>query len=397
VSQYLYEKFWSDDAQLAVKKDIAHLLDNNNLLLLTGAGFSNNFGYPMWGKFLNDLNAKIGNPVDPNDKICKTNETLDYLKYAQEIDKKFKEDSNGKYDLINIIYTTFNPDKFETKEVFYKNLLQLGFQGFITLNYDTSLEQLIQQFQLSQQLVNPINVCNKESKIEVKKFLDNITEKKEIFSNILHLHGIFKEPNNIILTQSSYDDWYHKGSLAEIQSLTEQITTSIEKYNDPTTTLKVSELFTRIRIMFGSGTLNSDHKKLIWLIFARYRILFLGFSANDSYFMNLLDIVKDDLVLPRTPVHYIFEKYNPTKSENEKEEKERSCERLIKKGLWPVFYPVIDNNYERGLESIVRELESLKTEKQDGIIHPCSPPHQKTPVLSRRSITEITDEMMELR
>jgi len=394
VSRYLYEKYWSNEAQLAIKKEIASLLENKNLLLVTGAGFSNNFGYPMWGQFLDDINTEIGSPINKNDQICQTEGNLDYLKYAQEIVNKIQSDPSRKNDISRFVFDTFKPEKFETNSVFYKNLMELGFQGFATLNYDISLELLIQR--LVNQFTSSINVCNKNYKFEIKTFFDNVSEKKEVFSNVLHIHGLYKEPTEIILTQSSYNEWYHKGSLEEIQKLTNEITDRIRETRAPVIEGKLAELLSRIRYMFDPGTLNSDHKKLIWLIFARYRILFVGFSADDSFFMNLLEIVKDDFVLPSKPIHYIFAKYNPAEPKIEQEEKEKICERLVKKGLWPIFYPVIGNNYEAGLEKIVRELESLKTEGRIKKQSHREKRQQGRPVAGK-TISEITDEMMRLR
>jgi len=407
VSQYQYEQYWSNQAQLAVKKDIAKLLNDQALLLLTGSGLSSNFGYPSWIKVLDDLNAEIGNSVNKNDPKCQTNGNLDFLKYAQEIESKYREDPSKKNDIANFIFEWFSEDIFKITSEFYESLLVLGFQGFATLNYDTSLERLIKRYNLEEQSVNSINVCNEDCSIQVKNFLNNLTEKKATFQNVLHIHGVYSNPKSIILTQSSYDKFYNNGSIDEFQRLTQEITEKIREKRDPDLDGLLSKLLAHIRLMFDSKSLNSRHKKLIWLIFARYRILFVGFSADDSYFMSLLDVVKDDFTLPSKPLHYLLVKYTPAKldegndiqseEEREKLDKEKICEQLVKKGVWPIFYPVTDNDYQAGLERVTGEIESLKNlvKKPDCPQIPTLMKPKSTHEIMDRKISDVTNELLE--
>jgi hypothetical protein len=360
VSQYLHENYWSEEAQNKAKEYISTSLNENNLLLITGAGFSKNFGYPIWSEFLDYLNEQIGTPIDKNDSRCQTNGKLDYLKYSQEITKEYNNDPSRRHDINNHISNCFKKERFLITSEFYKNLMELGFRGFATLNYDFSLELLITKYRLTTVPSSPINACNEDCQIEVKKFLDNLSERKDVFNNILHLHGIYTEPNKIILTQASYNSWYNRGSLTDLQNLLDQIMEEIRSFSDPGIEGKFAQMMAQIRIMFDSGTLNSRHKKLIWLIFARYQIFFIGFSAEDTYFMNLLDVVKDDFTLPSKPIHFVLVRFTPNTTELENDEKDSICDKLIKKGVWPIFYPVENNEYEKGLEKFVREIEGLK-------------------------------------
>jgi ribosomal protein S13 len=394
VSPYPNEQYWSDEAQNDIKRHIATLLCENNLLLITGAGFSNNFGYPIWNKFLDFLNKQIGNPIDKTSPQCQTDGSLDYLKYAQEIANKYLEDPSRSNDIKNYIFECFNSDKFSVSSDFYKNLLELGFRGFATLNYDCALELLINRYGLTNRPSNSVNVCGDYSSIEIKKFLDNVSEKKDVFYNILHLHGIYREYGKIILTQASYDDWYNRGSLTNIEKLTNEIIERIISQNDPVTERKITELMSQIKFMFDSKTLNSQHKKLIWLIFARHQILFIGFSADDTYFMNLLEVVKDDFTLPSKPVHFVLTKFSPNEPDIENCEKELICEKLIKKGLWPIFYPVENNEYEKGLEEFVREIEALKQRICKDKNVSLQDNKQKISPDPARSIKDITRDML---
>ncbi len=79
--------------------------------------------------------------------------------------------------------------------------------------------------------------------------------------------------------------------------------------------------------------------------------------------MNLLNVVIDDFMLPSTPEHYVLTSYKHTETHKENREKESICRKMIERGVFPVFYPVIDSNYEKGLRDVILEIDNLKTRK----------------------------------
>ncbi len=212
MSESSIQYYCSEAAQSDAKKKIAALTDKKDLILVTGAGFSSNFGYPLWKKFLDDLKSNCHVILDENQFI--TDGGIDYLKYAQEICNKC-----GKFDFQNFISETFDPINCKNSEDdFYKTLISMGFCGFVTLNYDYTLEKIAQSFK-PEIRPEPIDFCIKGRKIRVRKFLDNASTKKDEYRYILHLHGDFTNPDSIILTQDSYERCYLNGSVTELIQL----------------------------------------------------------------------------------------------------------------------------------------------------------------------------------
>lgn len=357
MSEYNFEKqYWSNDAQLTIKNDIAGHFNEKNFLLITGAGFSKNFGYPLWKEFLDYINCESGANID--EAQFSNNGSLDYLKYAQAIREKCSANDFNCY-----ISTSFDPEKCKDPiPNFYENLIKLGFRGFATLNYDLTLELIISQFIVPRpRRILSIDFCGTDRESKVKTFLDNISEKKDGYFNILHLHGVCDSPSNIILTQSDYEEWYEKGSITKLLESVKEITKDLNDESTLEIYGKMIVLEKRIESIYqNNNVLQSLHKKIIWSLFARYRIFFIGFSTDDTFFMNLLNVVIDDFTLPTKPGHYLLISYTPTGDERENVEKERICEKLIKRGVCPIFYPVENYDYERGLKEVIFEIECIK-------------------------------------
>lgn len=393
MSQYSQEKYWSEEAQLAVKREIATLFNNKDLLLITGAGFSKNFGYPLWKEFLDRVNREFEPYIDEND--YSKEETLDYLRFAQAI-----HDKAGESDFNYNITECFDPKKCKKPiDDFYKTLIELGFRGFATLNYDLTLETIINQFKKPDSpSVISIDFCSTDRESKVKKFLDYVSEKKNEYCYILHLHGVHDTPSNIILTQNSYEKWYENGPITELFELVKILRDDLYNKQIYDSYGKISELEMRIVSLFNSNVLQTLHKKIIWSLFARYKILFIGFSTDDPFFMNLLKVVIDDFTLPSKPEHYILTNYSPTGDDDENKGKDEICKKMINRGVFPIFYPVVDMDYEKGLRDFIYEIDDLKTRVRDEVKDSHSGIDKKKPN-SRlgKSLAEITDYTLGLK
>jgi hypothetical protein len=360
VSQYSHEKYWSEEAQLAVKREIATLLNNKNLILITGAGFSKNFGYPLWKEFLDKVNEECGAHINENDYT--EDGILDSLRFAQAI-----RDKSPKNDFNDCITNCFDQSKCKKPiNDFYEILIKLGFRGFATLNYDYTLEIIIEQVKkVDSPRISSIDFCGTDREFKVKKFLNNISEKKDEYCYILHLHGIYDTPSNIIFTQDSYEKWYENGPITKLLESVKTLKNDLKKKLKNDSYGEISELEKQIENIFQSNVLQSLHKKIIWSIFACYHLFFIGFSTEDIFFMKLLNVVINDLTLPSRPEHYILANYTPTENDDEKKEKDEICNKLINKGVFPIFYPVIDMDYENGLSKFIYEMDNLKTQVRD--------------------------------
>lgn len=394
MSLYSHEDCWSDEAQHEIKNTIATLLGDKNLLLISGAGFSKNFGYPRWKEFLDQINKECG--ADVKEADYEVDGILDYLKYAQAI-----YDKSPTFDFNAYIEKCF--DQVNCKKPipdYYEMLIDLGFRGFATLNYDYTLEIIISQLKKGEIFrVNTIDFCDTDRESKIRKFLDNVSEKKDEFGSVLHLHGTYEKPSNIILTQGSYEKWYENGSITK---LLESISALKEILNkEPTIDAyeKITGIERRIQIIYQGNVLQSLHKKIIWSLFARYRIFFIGFSADDTFFMNLLNVVIEDFTLPRRkPSHFVLVSCDPTGDDDEKRKKDDICKKMFERGVLPIFYPVKDSDYEKGLSEFILEISSRKKKliNENKVSQTSINIQSKKPALGK-TIDEITAFTKELK
>ena len=395
MSQYHYEYCWSEKAQLDIKKKIATLLINENLILVTGAGFSNNFNYPLWEKFLDDLKTFCHVKIDKN--TLKFNGILNCLKYAQAI-----YDEADKNNFVNFVSESFDPCKCKKPiDDFYQTLILLGFCGFATLNYDHTLEIIIDNY-VPGNRTEPINFCGSDREILIRNFLNNATKKENNFRYVLHLHGVYNAPSSIILTQSSYEKWYLNGSVTVLIRLVDTLEKELK--NNPPLFGKVSEMKRRIQMMYSDNTLQSLHKKVIWTLFARYHLFFMGFSTDDTFFMNLLNVVINDFMLPKPPEHFVLASYDSIESEADEQKneeinrkKEEICDKMLNRGIMPIFYPAKNHNYEQGLQEFILEIESLKTQVQSDKKEQSPLKKRKTSLHHDKTIDDITSFTMGLK
>lgn len=387
MSQYHFQHIWSEAAQLEAKVKIAALSDKKDLMLVTGAGFSNNFGYPRWEDFLHDLKLKCNVDLDENRFI--TDEGIDYLKYAQEIFNNCREN-----DFQNFIYETCDQSRCKrTFDEFYNTLISMGFCGFITLNYDRTLEIITQYFK-PEIHIDTIDFCVKDREINIRHFLANASHKKNEHCYILHLHGVYTTPSKVILTQNSYERCYLNGSITELVQLITEL--KKEAKDQPKFSSRLFEIERRINAMYKDRALQSLHRKIIWILFTFYHLLFIGFSTDDKFFMDLLNVVKDDFMLPSTPNHYVLTSFKQTGTQEEERKKENISRKMNDRGVFPVFYPVIDSNYEKGLRDIILEIDNLKTRggEDSGELPTLRASKENSP--SDQTINDITSRTMRL-
>lgn len=122
---------------------------------------------------------------------------------------------------------------------------------------------------------------------------------------ILHIHGWYNNPHRIILTRKDYQRAY--GELIDDGAEEKQ-----------------------------KRLLDTIHRKVVWSLLTMHPILFVGFSMDDEFFMNMLEIVQVDFDLGRDPVHYAIMGYqNDT-------ERDMMFKKLKSKGIMPIFYQIVN-------------------------------------------------------
>lgn len=288
------------DFDFAVQRLVSVLQDNP--VLMVGAGSSKIVGYPLWPDLINELNT-----LTP---ALQRGESEDLLIYAGRIkDQLSKEGRIEEY--YDFLRKTFQPD-IKNFAAFHCSLLNLGFKGVITTNYDIVLELAASS---SSCWCEPIDLCSLEQKYIVSKFLRSIA-RNQTMNLILHLHGCFRNPKKIVLTQKDYLDVY-------------------------------GEIIDEEKLKYGQA-LNTFHRKVIWSLLATHQVVFIGFSMSDEFFIKMLEIVKEDFELDTEPIHFAI---------ISDKDKERTSKILRSKGVFPLFYPHSEDH--QGLQDLIFKVEHL--------------------------------------
>lgn len=254
-----------------------------------------------WSKLVDELGK-----LTP--QISRTNNEDD-LEYADRV--KNQLDGEGRIkEYFDFLERTFKPKRKQFTQ-FHTSLLNLGFAGIVTTNYDIVLELAIDQ--VYGNWYKSIDLCSSEKKYDVFDFLRSISNKK-IIDSVLHLHGCFENSQNIILTQNDYLKAYDKINLDG-------------------------------ESMEHGQILHTFHRKVIWSLQAYHPLVFIGFSMKDKFFMKMLEIVMQDFKLDSQPMHYAII------SDKEKE----ALKSLNLNGIYPLFYPHSEDHIY--LQKLIYEVE----------------------------------------
>jgi len=310
-----------------IKGEIIDLLESKDAILMVGAGSSSFVGYPRWKKLVIELKEKFYPEYsDPSDES-------DLSGYAQIIKDRIIQD-NRQDDYNQFIFEKFQPYppniNKENYTPFHISLVNLGFCGIVTTNYDKVLEIALQASPNKYGNVpncESLDLCG-EKPYSVFPFLRSLRPGTK-HANILHLHGWYQNPEKIILTLNDYQENY--GLLDENDQKAKRI-------------------------------LDTFHRKVIWTLLTTHPLLFVGFSLTDPFFLEMITIVKADFKLQDKSIHYAIMGYhNP-------EEIFKTAEQLSHFGICPVFYKIDvksdgTEDYTR-LSDLIFEMEEILSSRQ---------------------------------
>ena len=169
----------------AIREASAH----NRLVLFVGAGVSANSGVPVWKELTSKLKEPFSSPCDRN---------TDDLKAAQ-----LYLDTYGRKDFLDIVRKTLKIDYVHTCDI-HKLLLALKPQHIITTNYDTLIEDAVDE------------QLQKFSVIRTDSDIPYCSET----NTIIKMHGDFVH-GNIVLAEEDYLNYARKFPLIRnyVQSL----------------------------------------------------------------------------------------------------------------------------------------------------------------------------------
>lgn len=249
------------------KQRLVSLLKEKRAVLLVGAGSSKFVGYPLWDELLDELRKEFAA------SLAKPTGDYDRGEFADLI-KKQAEDDNRKPEYFKFLYRRFAPKQSRTHDEFHRVLVDFGFKGIITTNYDNVLESAIIEALTNDKefcsSCDSVDLCDTSKSYCVSDFLRSLTTGTD-YKSVLHLHGYYKNPENMILTKNDY----------------------LLKYGGLDGTGRQTHV-----------PLDTLHRKVIWTLLAMYSVVFVGFRMTDPFFMSLLEVVQDDLKLHGDKLHF---------------------------------------------------------------------------------------------
>jgi SIR2-like domain len=310
---------------LADRGELVELLRSNRVLLMVGAGSSTRVGYPLWHELLEDMCAEIASTVDLTD--------LDPLEGAEAI-RTAAARRHGSDDA----YLGYLERKFAGRspahDGFHRSLVRLGCRGIVTANYDPVLESAVTaEFAAA----NPGFMCRALQVttgriFPVLEYLRGIADEAN-YSSVLHIHGYYDSPVDIVLTASDYQRAYGVQDSSHLD-------------------------------------LDTHHRKVLWSLFVNHPIFFVGFSMEDPVLLHLLAVVRDDFSTGPYLGHFALLPRRGT------DDVDVVIGQLERNGVTPLFYPVVDlpgggGDNHSALEGFVDDLlaDLGRAEPSDGLLN----------------------------
>ena len=309
------------------REELINLVASGETILIVGAGSSKCVGYPDWPELLEkleDLASKCGGHFKPDEEKRED----DPLEYAEDIKSHIcnKRGNLGIYH--DLLYELFQP-KPPAFDDLHKMLVLLPFRGILTTNYDTVLKEALlekKRYVEAKEEKTPLIdedplVIGQDPPRLIHEFLLARNNDSQIPQRIAHLHGVYRNPDRIILSSNDY----------------------IEAYG--------------LRVSQGDHHQGNEdswtlHRKLLWAVLATRRVVFVGFSMEDPYFNKMLETVSDDLWGWDKSIHFAIMSISPERAEDSKDKAARLKSEY---GVDTVFYKDFDNLHQ-GLKDIVTEI-----------------------------------------
>ncbi|HZH29205.1 MAG TPA: SIR2 family protein [Pyrinomonadaceae bacterium] len=281
------------------KRQLVSTLKSRRAVLLAGAGSSKFVGYPRWGELVKDMRRMFAPHLVVSDDMAPmtfANEIVAEIRRTKELPAYY-----------NFLERTFEPrpDRARLHDDLHVTLVQLGFCGLVTTNYEPVIESAVAEAFASD--VGPfrcdyIDLCQ-DRVYRVFDFFRSLAT-GEPPRWVLHLHGYYRNPHGIILTEEDYRRRYGEHPTYDEAGRAQNV------------------------------ILNSLHRKVLWTLFATHPLVFLGFSLQDGFFVHMLQVVREDFELGFDLTHYALMGYTT------EEDKKRIWDYLRRHNTMPIFYHV---------------------------------------------------------
>jgi hypothetical protein len=285
------------------KQSLVQLLRSKKAILFAGAGCSRFANYPDWDELVMKMKEELTPHLTPPAGIDRL-QLVDIVKQ-----QRISEGQTGEDAYYNFLRNEFCPKTAKFDSAFHLPLVQLGFCGIITTNYDRVLEDAVNQaYSVDGELINcqDLNLCDDDTEISIFKFMRELAYTTRPTS-VLHLHGYYTKPRKIILSEADYQRHYKE-----------------------------------FRIFDSSGApilgaMDSLPRRILWSLLVMHSLVFVGFGMQDEAMMHVLRYIQNELKLGEEHAHFALIGYKTD------EQREQTVERLKQKNITPVFYQIADS------------------------------------------------------
>ncbi|MFD1771701.1 SIR2 family protein [Sphingobacterium suaedae] len=279
--------------------------------------------------------------IDPNFAANKE----EFLPFADKVKECLGDDR-----YYNFIYDTFKPRE-QTHYPFHETLCRLPFKAITTTNYDIVLEHA-----LTIVTKQPHSSLHFEgtTKSKILDFLQSLNFNKFSRKFIAHLHGIYDSNDSIVLGGKEYSSKYGFQLGENDGTLFDQLQKGGMS----------QERITDLLVKYGYEW--PLRRKLLWSLLATRRIVFIGFSMNDPYFIKMLDFVKDDLSTYNAETHFLVLRVTPS---NLQRSIEHAHHLKREYGIQTFFFQDEEGKYP-GLGQFIAELENVVNNSQETVETP---------------------------
>jgi len=203
--------YWQPD----VLSEIVWHLKKQDLYLFAGAGLSCLAGYPSWKDLLHLFANAYGELPGCDPKINGVMDSLVADGKLNILDHLMALGHPGEDAIVKILRQKFEQEK--TSDT-HRTLINMPFAGYVTTNYDRSIEAACVGVAGAEEMVNNRWFCFPQHKHAQVKNLDGIYDKRQF---ILHMHGCLYhagrlDSENIMLMTCQYCKFYENSVIRKI-------------------------------------------------------------------------------------------------------------------------------------------------------------------------------------